>query len=169
MCLRFFVSFIGKSIVNLLLMAMASDCFVTATSHSFHDEDIRILSRLPTREHIAKICDHLKFKIGVELGVKTGDFAFNNLESWKACDKYYLIDIWGHQPNYADSANLNNIGQEWAYEVAKKKLAQFGEKPQFIRNLTSVASSFFANASIDFIYIDARHDYCGCKSDIEMW
>lgn len=38
-----------------------------------------------------------------------------------------------------------------------------------MRNLTSEAVKRIDNGAIDFIYVDARHDYCGVKEDIELY
>lgn len=35
--------------------------------------------------------------------------------------------------------------------------------------LTTEAASSFENESVDFIYIDARHDWCGAMEDIELY
>jgi len=34
---------------------------------------------------------------------------------------------------------------------------------------TSEAAPKFANASLDFIYVDARHDYCGVMEDMTLY
>jgi predicted O-methyltransferase YrrM len=34
---------------------------------------------------------------------------------------------------------------------------------------TSEAAKLIPDGSLDFVYVDARHDYCGCMQDLEMY
>lgn len=132
--------------------------------------DPSLMSNIRDREAIAeKVCEKLGFKSAVELGVRKGEFAINNLRMWPSCEKYILVDIWGHQENYIDLANLDNDEQEKIYQETKKLLLPYNDKLLYYRNLTTVAATFVPDSSIDFVYVDARHDYCGCKEDIEAW
>lgn len=45
----------------------------------------------------------------------------------------------------------------------------FREKIKLIRNYSNLAVSYFKDRSIDFIYVDARHDYCGCYDDLNLY
>lgn len=46
-------------------------------------------------------------------------------------------------------------------------MAKFGEKVQFLRMLsTEAARLHIPDHSLDFVYIDARHDYCGVLEDL---
>jgi hypothetical protein len=40
-------------------------------------------------------------------------------------------------------------------------MARFGSKAVLIRNDSLSASHLVPDNSVDFVYIDARHDYCG--------
>lgn len=151
------------------------------------DANASLLSNVYDRWDIAGICDKLGFLVGVELGVREGDFARNNLKTWPNCVKYYVVDIWGQQvylvhyvshgvvikfswqANYVDTANRETFEQEKVYQRARSTLAPHGDKVIFVRNYTTLAATLVPDASVDFVYVDARHDYCGCKEDIEMW
>lgn len=55
---------------------------------------------------------------------------------------------------------------------AQANLAPFqnlGVELEYMRMLTSEAVDRISNDSIDFIYVDARHDYCGVKEDLELY
>ena len=108
------------------------------------------------------------FKVGVELGVQSGGFAGIMLNTWKSCDKYYLVDLWSQQNNYHDWANVDNATQEKVMNDAKNNLKQWESKTVFIRNYTSAALPFVPGL-VDFIYVDARHDYCGAWEDMTLW
>jgi predicted O-methyltransferase YrrM len=38
-----------------------------------------------------------------------------------------------------------------------------------LRNSTVEAAAYFADESVDFVYVDARHDYTSVKQDLETW
>lgn len=44
-----------------------------------------------------------------------------------------------------------------------------GTTIEFLRMLTKDAAPKILHSSVDFIYVDARHDYCGTLADIEPY
>lgn len=122
-----------------------------------------------TRDEIGKMLEFEGHKIGVELGVQHGYFANRILQDWKSFEKFYLIDIWMQLDNYVDSANVNNQQQEIIYNTCKLFLNKYDQnKLVYIRNFTTLAVPFITEP-LDFIYIDARHDYCGVTDDINLY
>ncbi|GAB4813768.1 hypothetical protein N2152v2_000814 [Parachlorella kessleri] len=108
-------------------------------------------------------------KVGAELGVQNGDFAAHTLRVWTACERYYLVDLWGHQANYEDLANVNDDEQERRYQQTQANLQPWKEKTVFLRNYTVEAAKQIPDGSLDYIYVDARHDYCGVMEDLETY
>jgi hypothetical protein len=45
----------------------------------------------------------------------------------------------------------------------------FGDKIQLIISDSTSAARLFSDASLDWVHLDARHDYASVKSDIEAW
>ena len=107
--------------------------------------------------------------VGVEVGVLHGHFALVTLAQWERCEKYYLIDPYRHQNNYLDAANKDNLTQEVIYQNAILTLAPFREKVEWLRMLSEEAVKFIPDDSVDFVYIDARHDYCAVTEDLELF
>ena len=120
------------------------------------------------RNEIIEICEEIGLKTGVEVGVQRGVFSREVLKLWKSCDKYYLVDLWKQQDNYLDKANVANDVQERYYQEALKNVAEFN-KTVPIKAASVVAAKDFADSSLDFVYLDARHDYCGVEEDILAW
>jgi len=107
---------------------------------------------------------------GAELGVQRGIYSEILLTHWKRMRSWHLVDLWGQQENYFDIANVNDIEQQKIYEEARDRLRSFSQgNISFHRMYTSSASHLIANNSLDFVYIDARHDYCGVMEDILLY
>lgn len=129
----------------------------------------RSLVALMTRVDIPATLQAEGLKSGAELGVQVGDFAAYTLRVWTACERYYLVDLWGHQPNYEDVANVADDEQERRFQLAKTNLAPWNDKTVFLRNYTVGAAKQIPDDSLDYIYVDARHDYCGVMEDLEAY
>lgn len=112
-----------------------------------------------------------KFKIGVEVGVQYGLYSKEILKRWSNCEKFYLVDAWQQLENYHDSCNVDNAKQVSVMEEAKRNTAFAKDKVVMVKSLSTEAAKKFAleGVKFDFIYIDARHDYCGVKEDIEAY
>jgi hypothetical protein len=91
------------------------------------------------------------------------------LSRWKSNKKYYAIDPWLQQENYLEGANVNNNEQQKRYEETVKRLSKFGGKAEVMRMFSSKAADIIPDDSLDFIYIDARHDYKAVFEDLTLW
>lgn len=130
-------------------------------------------SSMPTRrDDIGTFLDSLGLTVGAELGVQRGEFANTTLNGWTKCKKYYLIDIWDRQDiNYKDSANVDRSIHDQFYQETVNRLAQYKSRTDlvFLRKYTSEAAADLEDNSLDYIYIDARHDYCSVTEDISLY
>lgn len=120
------------------------------------------------RDQLGVLLNEKGFETGAEVGVQQGYNAEKILYFWKNCQSFLLIDLWSHQDNnYRDFAN--NQDHQTFYEDAMFKMQPW-------RNITSVyrmksieAAQKIPDYSLDFVYIDARHDYCAVSEDIESY
>lgn len=103
----------------------------------------------------------------IEIGVKKGMFTEKILAKWHSFEVYYGIDPWQHQQNYKDLVNVNDNEHENYYQETKTRLKKYGSKINLIRNYSTNALNKFKDESIDFIYLDGRHDYCGVYQDLK--
>jgi predicted O-methyltransferase YrrM len=127
------------------------------------------LPQIMSRREICKLLESIMARVVVEIGVREGNFAMLLL---KKCNvvKYYGIDPWRHQSNYKDELNSPNDTHAHLYKRTELELGgKFGNRVTLIRKLSSEAASQFSDASIDFIYMDGRRDYCAVLQDLELY
>lgn len=145
----------------------------TSTHNNVPDRNLHTTSDLENvanRYDIGVLLEKRGYKVGVELGVQAGLFARAMLSRWASCEKYVLVDIWSHQDkNYIDTANVDNKQQSQIKRQALKQVAPWASKVVVHQNFTVDAAKYVEDNSVDFIYVDARHDYCGVMEDITAW
>jgi len=127
------------------------------------------LPPLKDRTHIGQLLEARGFTDGAEVGVKFGEHANILLSNWKSCKSFQLVDLWEHQENYIDASNTDSQQQERTYQAAVNKLEKWSHKTTFHRMLSTEAAQKMATNSLDFVYVDARHDYCGVREDMEVY
>ena len=49
------------------------------------------------------------------------------------------------------------------FNKVQQQLGRFGSRSEIIRDLSVSAADSFKNESLDFVYLDGRHDYVGVK------
>lgn len=129
------------------------------------------LDRIPCREELPAVLNARGLTgIGVEVGVRRGTYSHLLLWNWKG-EKLVSIDPWLEDARdaYVDKSNVSQSTHERLYEDTKKRLAPFGPRSEIWR-LTSVqAAERLEDRSVDFVYIDARHDYDSVLEDLRAW
>jgi heme-degrading monooxygenase HmoA len=165
-------SYFGGYILFISMLLILSKTLALFSKHICHDKRYLPMPTFHHRWELGTILQNLDFKIGVELGVQTGAFAFETLKAWKTADEYVLVDIWASQQNYTDIANFVDHNAFMALTesrmkdaVAKGWLKQY----KMCRNFTSSCVCNFEDLHFDYIFVDARHDYKGVLRDIVEW
>lgn len=103
---------------------------------------------------------------GVEIGTFKGEFAKNLLSTWTG--KLYMIDPWRELGDeYMDDFNHKN--HTTVYQETINSISGFEDRGFMLRGLSSQLVDFFADDSLDFVYIDGNHAYEDVKEDIELW
>lgn len=107
---------------------------------------------------------------GVEIGVCKASFSFEVLSRWGG-ERYFAVDPWREFPKdaYIDLANRPQAEQEQTFEVAKRRLKEFGNRVEIIRSTSAEAAPGFADETLDFAYIDGQHHYEAVAEDIALW
>lgn len=120
--------------------------------------------RLKTREEIPFLLRHMGLTgHGAEVGVGSGWFSAWLLKN-SDLSRLYSIDPWGQ--GLPGQSNQNGV--EW-YLESVKLLSEFGLRSVVLRMLSAEAAALFTDGSLDFVYIDANHNYDQVKQDLAAW
>ena len=118
------------------------------------------------RKHLAREFGRLGFTTGVEVGVRTGAYSkrlcmANKKLALKSVDPYAMI--------YGDyQSNKDCMGtQNKLFATATERLAPYN--CEIIRKTSLEAVRDFPYESIDFVYIDASHEFDFVMTDIIEW
>lgn len=109
----------------------------------------------------------------VEVGTWKGDFAQRLLES-TSCKKLYCVDPYAFFSDftYVDAMNfqLQNEADRY-YETTKNRLEQVAgpDRVEIIRKVSLEGAKDFADESLDFVYIDANHEFTHALQDVLAW
>lgn len=113
-----------------------------------------------TRETLYELWGELGFKVGAEIGVRMGTNSAAILARVPDL-KLYCIDPWGAYLRVTDSV------QDVYYQRCVRKLA--GKNVELIRKTSMDAVGDFEDNSLDFVYVDGRHDLDYVLEDIICW
>ena len=124
---------------------------------------------LYTRNDLPKLLNDLHlFGIGAEIGVYTGNFSAHILDMWRG-SVLYSIDPWTHQGVKLDVSDVPQDEQNRIYSQAVENLRMFKNRSKILREYSVIASKQFKDESLDFVHIDARHDYRSFSADLSAW
>lgn len=115
----------------------------------------------------------------VEVGVQAGVHASSFLQAWKG-RRLRLVDTWGKlsdgasksQVMYVDIANIAGAdsGRQHRTHCEERLADELHTGRAEIVNLdSSVAAASVPDGELDFVYLDARHDFAGVVADIHAW
>lgn len=99
---------------------------------------------------------------GAEIGVYRGENAEIILSQWQG-RKLYLVDAWDAVDIWDASAGASN------FNLMMTRLKPYEDRIHILKNLTYYAADRVADESLDFIYVDAGHDYLSVRRDLNAW
>ena len=104
--------------------------------------------------------------LGAEIGVKEGRFISYLLNQYPDLIMY-AIDPWEDQP----SGNETYIEWDWSdiYSQYQQKIQPYNGRVLELRAYSEQAAEKVEDYSLDFVFIDAQHDYDSVRQDIELW
>ena len=116
---------------------------------------------------LSKLFAELGFNYGVEVGVDKGLFS-EVLCKDNPQLKLFCVDPWINSA-FADS-NPHKERQEYfneCYEESKARLAPYNAT--IVKKTSMEALADFEDNSLDFVYIDANHDFLNVIQDVHNW
>ncbi len=106
-----------------------------------------------------------ELKVGAEIGIAGGNHIIHLLEHTN------LEKIYGVDPLIFESWNVPFEIEDFDlhYKSVCQSLDPYGERVEIIRKTSVDGSKDFENKSLDFVFIDAIHEYKECLEDITVW
>jgi hypothetical protein len=104
--------------------------------------------------------------IAVEVGTYRASFASNFIANWDG-ELLHCIDPW--EEGYDDEDPASDSDMESAYRLARERLQMHRKRVKIHRMKSLNAVQLFEDKSVDFVYIDACHQYESVKTDIRCW
>ena len=119
------------------------------------------------RNNLAELFKELQFTVGVELGVDRGEYSE---VLCKANPNLHLfsVDPWvseAYEPNTYVNEEQGYFDKN--YNETKERLAPYN--CTLVRKTSADALKDFEDNSLDFVYIDANHDFPNFVFDLHYW
>ena len=61
------------------------------------------------------------------------------------------------------------VEQDRIYQQAQHSLEPYKNQTMFLKMTTTEAAKHIDDDSVDFVYVDAQHDYCGVTQDLQAY
>lgn len=120
------------------------------------------------RNDLAVLFKELGFTKGAEIGVERGIYSEILLKANPALT-LYSIDPWrveAYEPNI-DGVDPEQEKYDQRLEETKRRLAPY--KSVIVHDTSLNALKIFTDESLDFVYIDANHDFPNFINDLHQW
>ena len=128
--------------------------------HVHHGDVPPIMGFHGTRNTLAEMFGELEFNIGAEVGVQRGLYSSVLLANNPKL-KLYLVD------SYTPFTHHRQEWQDRQYAAALRHTK--GKDVEFIKKPSVEAAKDIPDGSLDFVYIDALHDFDSVIADILAW
>lgn len=128
-----------------------------------HDDTIKPLRAWEgSRITLAELFNDLGYKLGAEIGVEQGKYSSVLLDKNPNL-KLKCVDPW--EPYGRQSVDRENR----LYDETIQRLTPYRDRVEIIRKKSIDAVKEVPNGSLDFVYIDALHDFDNVMMDLIHW
>ena len=110
-------------------------------------------------------------RVGLEVGSYTGANAQALLARWPSAWLLVMVDPWTDQgdAHYEDILAGSQERMDSVMLLALLATEQHGARCKAWRAFSTQAGSQAGNGTLDFVYLDARHDYTSVTEDLTSW
>jgi hypothetical protein len=129
------------------------------------------LAWVPSRDELPDVLNALGLLgSAAEIGVKQGHYSEHILKRWRG-RQLISIDPWLEDlpESYVDMANVPQGEHEAFLAEATARLAPFGSRSSIWRMTSAEGAERVPDASLDLVYLDARHDFDSVMEDCSLW
>lgn len=116
------------------------------------------------RVTLAELFGELGFKVGAEVGVERGLYTLT-LASNNPDGKVYGVDAWKAYRGYRDHVSQDKLDR--FYDETAERVKDFNV--ELIKGWSVDAASKFEDESLDWVYIDANHNFINVAKDLDAW
>ena len=122
------------------------------------------------RDNLAELFAELNFNVGAEIGVWRGEYS-ETLCKANPNLHLYSVDSWQlssyEKPEQETALNAPQSYFDSKYEEARLRLAPYN--CTIVKKDSMPALIDFEDDSLDFVYIDANHDFVNFTNDLHYW
>lgn len=116
------------------------------------------------RVTLAKLFGELGFKQGAEIGVERGLYTLT-LTSNNPDGKVYGVDAWQAYSGYRDHVSQNKL--DGFYQTTLDRVKD--HNVELIKGWSTEVAEQFEDESLDWVYIDANHNFINVAKDLDAW
>lgn len=100
--------------------------------------------------------------MAVEILNSEKNIKFDCIDTWEGSEEHLNPSSEFYEPGLVDNPN-------WLFEHFMENIKEVQHKINPIRKPSLEAASLYKDGSIDFVFIDASHDYENVLNDIQAW
>lgn len=119
-----------------------------------------------SRNDLAVLFAELGFTKGAEIGVEQGEYSEILL---KANPNLILncVDAWQTYKEYRDHTRQDKLNK--FFDITKKRLLPYSDRVNIHKGFSMDIVKQIPDGVLDFVYIDANHEFWSVASDVHMW
>ena len=135
-----------------------------------YTKNFEIKSQEPIQHFYNKIHGWFDFQVGAFYGKSAAYMAVEIANSKKQI-KFDVVDTWRGSPEHQKGAwdYKSDMVEDTAFEVFKQNMSPAEGYYNPVKLASTEAAKLYADGSLDFVFIDAAHEYESVKEDIEAW
>lgn len=134
----------------------------------YYDERTKMPLEIPNvgRNQLAELFAELNFTNGAEIGVERGEYSEVLLKANPSL-MLVLVDAWQAYKGYRDHTRQEKLDK--FYLETRTRLYPYSSQTVYMRAFSMEVVDTVIDNSLDFVYIDANHDFLNVTQDIYYW